>query len=131
MRDMRLQLQGESQLEVMRAVWRTGGGTVEEIRSAMLVEHRGSYKTVQTLLNRLAGRELVSRTHGQRARGPTAKIVYRPLVGEDEHLADSIMQLLAGVTPEARRSALERVLSRMGEIGEDLQASGRAAHGSA
>lgn len=102
------QLQGESQTEVMRAVWRTGGGTVDEIRSALPAEFQSGYTTVQTLLNRLAERGLLSRTRGQRARGPTAKIVYRPLISEDEYLTETIERALDGATPEARQLALMR-----------------------
>lgn len=107
------QLQGESQLEVMRAAWRIGEGTVEEIRSALPSEFQSSYKTVQTLLNRLADRGLLSRTAGARARGPTAKIVYRPLITEDEYLAESIERALDGASPEARDLALLRLVGRV------------------
>lgn len=106
------QLQGGSQLEVMRAVWRTGGGTVDEIRSALPNEFQSGYTTVQTLLNRLAQRGLLSRTHGARARGPTAKIVYRPQLSEHEYLAESIERALDGATPEARRLALTRFMGQ-------------------
>jgi len=106
------QLQGESQLAVMRAVWRTGGGTVDEIRSALPAELQSGYTTVQTLLNRLAERGLLSRTRGERARGPTAKIVYRPQLSEHEYLAESIERALDGATPEARRLALTRFIGR-------------------
>jgi predicted transcriptional regulator len=107
------QLQGESQLEVMRAAWRIGEGTVEEIRSALPSELQSSYKTVQTLLNRLADRGLLSRTAGARPRGPTAKIVYRPLISEDEYLTESIERALDGASPEARDLALLRFVGRV------------------
>ena len=106
---------GESQTEVMRAVWRTGGGTVDEIRSELPAAFQSSYTTVQTLLNRLAERGLLSRTRGQRARGPTAKIVYRPVISEEEYLAESIERTLDGATPQARRLALTRFIGRIDE----------------
>ena len=115
------QLQGEIQTEVMRAVWRTGGGTVDEIRSALPTEIQSGYTTVQTLLNRLAERGLLSRTRGERARGPTAKIVYRPVISEDEYLAETIERALDGATPEARRLALMRFVGgKASDAGEGV-----------
>lgn len=109
------QLQGGSQIEVMRAVWRTGGGTVDDIRSALPAEFRSGYNTVQTLLNRLTDRGLLERSPGRSSRGPTAKIVYRPAVSEEDYLAESIERTLDGATPEARRLAIARFIGRLGD----------------
>ena len=96
------QLQGETQIALMRTLWRTGGGTVEDIRAALPEEYQSGYRTIQTLLNRLADRGLVIRTPGTTARGPTGKILYRPALTEDEYLTESIAQTLEGASPEAR-----------------------------
>jgi BlaI family transcriptional regulator, penicillinase repressor len=109
------QLQGEIQMRIMNAVWRLGGGTVEEIRAAMPSGHDSAYTTTQTVLNRLAVRGLLERVPGSAPRGPTAKIVYRPLISEEDYLAGSIERTLAAATPEARRLAIARLIGRLDE----------------
>lgn len=106
---------GEIQTQVMKAIWRIGGGTVEEIRAAMPAGYESAYTTMQTLLNRLAARGLLSRTPGQAPRGPTGKIIYQPVISEEQYLADSIERTLAGATPEARRQVIVQLLGRFGE----------------
>lgn len=112
MHDDARQLQGEIQKEVMKAVWRTGGGTVEEIRAAMPADYRSGYNTMQTLLNRLAERGLLSRTPGTTPRGPSGKIGYRPTISEENYLAQSIDQLLAEASPEARDVVITRLIGQ-------------------
>jgi predicted transcriptional regulator len=106
-------LQGEIQLAVMRAVWSTGGGTVDDIRAAMPADYQSGYNTVQTLLNRLADRGLLERTPGQTARGPGGKIVYRPALSESDYLAESIERTLADASPDARRLAITQLIGRL------------------
>jgi predicted transcriptional regulator len=115
MADDRRILHGESQLELMKAVWRLGGGTVEEIRAAMPADYDAAYTTTQTMLNRLAERGLLSRTPGRTPRGPAGKIVYSPLISEEEYLAESLERTLAGASPEARRLALAQLIGRLFE----------------
>ena len=111
--DDRRQVQGETQLALMRAVWRTGGGTVEEIRGALPEELQSGYKTIQTLLNRLVDRGLLARTPGQAARGPTGKITYRAVLSEDEYLMETIERTLEGASPEARHVAISQLIGRL------------------
>ncbi|MDQ3730190.1 MAG: BlaI/MecI/CopY family transcriptional regulator, partial [Actinomycetota bacterium] len=59
--DRRDPIQGDLQERVMRVLWRRDRGTVEQVRRALPVEHRGAYTTVQTILNRLAVRGLLKR----------------------------------------------------------------------
>jgi predicted transcriptional regulator len=106
-------LQGEIQTDIMKAVWRLGGGTVEEIRAALPAGYGGAYTTTQTVLNRLAARGLLARVPGRAARGPTGKIIYRPLISEQDYLADSIERTLAAASPEARRWALVHLIGRL------------------
>jgi predicted transcriptional regulator len=107
-------LQGETQLAVMRAVWRTGGGTVDDIRAAMPADYGAGYNTVQTILNRLAERGLLLRTPGQTPRGPGGKIVYQAALSEGDYLAESIERTLADASPEARRLAITHLIGRLG-----------------
>jgi predicted transcriptional regulator len=115
MTDEARQVQGGTQLAVMRAVWRTGGGTVDEIRDAMPEELQSGYNTIQTLLNRLAERGLLTRDPGRAARGPTAKITYRAAVSEEDYLAESIERALEGASPEARQLAITQLIGRLEE----------------
>ena len=115
MGDEAILLQGEVQLEVMKAVWRTGGGSVDDIRRAMPARYRGAYTTTQTVLNRLAERGLLRRTPGEAARGPTARITYRPAIREEDYFEQSLEQALAGASLEARRVAVTRLAGRIAD----------------
>ena len=97
-------LQGDLQMQVMKALWHLDVGTVERVRAALPERYRGAYTTVQTVLNRLAERGLVAR---ERA-GKT--IEYRPRLSEAQYLARSIEQALAGASSEARHAALADVI---------------------
>jgi predicted transcriptional regulator len=101
---------GELQLQVMAAVWRIGGGTVEQIRRELPSRYRGAYNTIQTVLNRLAERGLLSRHRASTA------IEYRARLSEDEYLSRSIAHTLAGASTDARQSALARLI---GDLGDD------------
>jgi len=100
-------LQGELQHQVMAALWRSGEGTVEAVRSELPAEHRGAYTTVQTVLNRLAERGLLTRRKDGRG------LVYRPVLSEAEYLSRSMEHTLAGATPSARQAALAALLGGM------------------
>jgi predicted transcriptional regulator len=95
---------GELQTQVMSALWRLGGGTVEQVRSALPPRYRGAYNTIQTVLNRLAERGLLSRTKAGNA------FEYRPVVSEAEYLSRSISQTLAAASLDARQAALARLI---------------------
>jgi predicted transcriptional regulator len=95
---------GELQREVMATVWRLGGGTVEQVRSALPPRYRGAYNTIQTVLNRLADRGLLSRRRAGNA------IDYRPRLSEAEYLSRSIAQTLAGASMDARQVALAKLI---------------------
>lgn len=101
---------GELQLQVMSAMWRLERGTVEQVRAALPPRYRGAYNTVQTVLNRLAERGLLSRRKAGNA------IEYRPRLTEAEYLSRSISQTLAGASLDARQAALARLI---GDLGDD------------
>lgn len=93
-------LQGELQTQIMSALWRLGEGTVPEVRAALPARYRSAYTTVQTVLNRLADRGLLTRTkHGK-------QIVYEPRLSEADYLSRSIETTLAGASTEARQAVL-------------------------
>jgi predicted transcriptional regulator len=98
---------GELQTQIMSALWRLGSGTVEQVRSAIPPRYRGAYNTIQTVLNRLAERGLLSRQKAGNA------IEYRPVMSEAEYLSRSISQTLAGASMDARQAALARLIGRL------------------
>src|SRR5918992_1527667 len=107
---------GELQLQVMSAVWRLGRGPVEQIRVELPARYRGAYNTIQTVLNRLAERGLLSRHKAGNA------IEYRPRLSEAEYLSRSIAQTLAGASMDARQAALARLIGDLDKRElEDLQ----------
>lgn len=114
-REFPVQLQGELQLEVMRSLWRLDKpSSVEEVRGALPRRHRGAYTTVQTILNRLAERELLSRERQGKA------ILYETKVSEAEYYSRSVRAALADASDEARRTALAELVGDMrpGELDE-------------
>ncbi len=109
------QLQGELQMEVMRALWRLAEpSNVEEVRKALPARHRGAYTTVQTILNRLAERGLLSRVRKGKV------ILYRPKISEADYYSRSVRQTLAQASDDARRTALAQLVGDMapGELDE-------------
>ena len=98
-------ISGELQLQLMSAVWRLGAGTVEQVRSELPPRYRGAYTTIQTVLNRLAERGLLSRHKTGNA------IEYRPTLSEADYLSRSIASTLAGASSGARQAALARLIA--------------------
>lgn len=95
-----LNFRGDLQIEVMNAVWKLGQCTVEDVRAEQPKRKRSAYTTVQTVLNRLVERGLLTRTRQGRA------FVYRASLDESQYVARSIGERLAGASPDARRAAL-------------------------
>lgn len=115
-------IQGELQAQIMPALWRLGSGTVEQVRAALPARYRSAYTTVQTVLNRLAERGLLSRERSGNA------IVYRPKISEGQYLSRTIEQTLAGASSEARQVALAQLIGDLDEAElSELRALGRHA----
>jgi predicted transcriptional regulator len=69
-------------------VWRLEG-TVEQVREALSPRYRSSYNTIQTVLNRLVERKLLTRNkHGN-------AFVYTPRLSEAKYVEQSVMSSLA------------------------------------
>jgi predicted transcriptional regulator len=114
-RETAVQLQGELQIEVMRALWRLGrAASVDDVRGELPDRHRGAYTTVQTVLNRLAGRGLLVRERQGKA------IFYATKVSEADYYSRSVRETLALASDGARRTALAQLVGDMGpgELGE-------------
>jgi predicted transcriptional regulator len=82
---------GDRELDIMQALWERGEGTVADVHQALLAgDAEVAYTTVQTMLNRLEEKGLVSREKQGRA------FLYRPLME----------------APTAAGAALQRLLDR-------------------
>lgn len=91
----------------MAALWRLGAGTVEQVRSEIPPRYRGAYNTIQTVLNRLADRGLLSRRKVGNA------FEYRPKISEADYLSRSIASTLSGASVDARQVALARLIAEL------------------
>jgi len=98
---------GELQTQIMSVVWRLGSGTVEQVRAGLPPRYRGAYNTIQTVLNRLAERGLLSRRKAGNA------IEYRPTLSEADYLSRSISQALAAASMDARQATLAQLFGRL------------------
>lgn len=109
-------ISGELQIQIMTVLWRTGEGTVEQVRSGLPPRYRGAYTTVQTVLNRLTDRGMLKRAKAGKG------FVYRPAISESDYVARSIERTLAGASSQARQAALAQLLGGIdsGEL-SDLQ----------
>jgi predicted transcriptional regulator len=105
---------GELQAQLMPVLWRLGLGTVEDVRKALPPRYRGAYTTVQTVLNRLAERGLLTR--GRRGQA----ILYRPAITEAEYVSRAVESTLAGASSEVRRTVLAQLVGGLdsGELSE-------------
>jgi predicted transcriptional regulator len=114
------ELRGDLQAEVMASVWRLGEATVEEVRALQPAARRSAYTTIQTVLNRLVERGLVSRSRRGR------KFVYRARADQIDYLTRAIGDRLGKASPAARRSVLMNVVEAL--EGEDLDEIARYAN---
>jgi BlaI family penicillinase repressor len=110
---------GDLQAEVMTVLWELGEATVEEVRAQQPARRRSAYTTVQTVMNRLVDRGLLTRRRRGRA------FVYSARYDESEYLALNISERLSDASPQARRAALVRLVD--GLQGEDLKELARIA----
>ena len=100
-------ISGELQTQLMAALWRLGAGTVEQVRSEIPPRYRGAYNTIQTVLNRLADRGLLTRRKVGNA------MEYRPKISEADYLSRSIASTLSGASVDARQVALARLIAEL------------------
>jgi predicted transcriptional regulator len=91
----------------MAALWRTEAGTVEQVRSALPARYRGAYNTVQTVLNRLHDRGLLTRKRDGLA------YVYRPRLSEAEYLSKTVQSTLAGTSADVRQAVFAQLVGQM------------------
>lgn len=85
---------------MMDAIWKLGEATVDDVRAAQPPARRPAYTTVQTVMNRLLDRGLLTRKRRGKA------FVYRARYDESELIAMAIEERLAAAAPDTRRAAL-------------------------
>ena len=82
----------DTELEILKALWELGEGTVREVLRKLGPQGRGwAYTTAQTLLNRLEEKGCVARKKRGRA------FAFRPVFTRDELLGRSLDDLAARV----------------------------------
>jgi predicted transcriptional regulator len=104
----------------MATVWRLGEATVEEVRALQPARSRSAYTTIQTVLNRLVDRGVLTRTKRGR------KFVYRARYDQIDYLTRTIGERLGTASPHARRSVLMNVVDALDP--EDLDDLARYAN---
>jgi predicted transcriptional regulator len=104
----RLDLRGDLQSEVMSAVWRLADATVEDVRREQPAARRSAYTTIQTVMNRLVERGLLSRRREGKA------FVYRARLDEHQYLAQAIGERLAAASADTRKAALVSLVEGLG-----------------
>jgi predicted transcriptional regulator len=109
-----MDVRGDLQAEIMAAVWKLGEARVDDVRERQPPRRRSAYNTIQTVMNRLVERGLLERERRGHA------FHYRARMSEDEYLARTIGDRLAGASPDARRAALLRLVDGLepGELEE-------------
>lgn len=100
----------ETQLELMRVLWRKGEADTQTVCDGL--KKTLAYTTVATLLKRLEKRGVLQTTTRER------KLIYKPLVSEEEVLT-SMVASLVGTLFKGDSSALVSHLIKEDEINKD------------
>ena len=100
----------ETQLELMRVLWREGEADTQTVCNGL--KKTLAYTTVATLLKRLEKRGVVETRHLDR------KLIYKPLVSEEEVLT-SMVSTLVGTLFKGDSSALVSHLLKEDDINKD------------
>jgi len=78
----------ETEMEVLKALWETGPGTVRDVETELVRRgHRWAYTTIQTLLQRLQTKGLVS------AEKKSTPHIYAPAVTRERLLVRRLKEL--------------------------------------
>ncbi len=118
---------GDLQTEIMEVLWRRGEGTVQDVCEGLgPAEH--NYKTVMTVLNRLASKKVVSRHREGKA------FVYTPAKTREEFMGDVSRGVMAGLVRDLGGLAVAQFVDVLDEVAPEqlaelerlLQQRGRA-----
>lgn len=106
-RDGEPAIEGELQTQIMAAVWKLGEATVEDVRTEQPAGKRSAYNTVQTVMNRLVERGLLTRERQGNA------YRYKPQLDETGYLTSTIRRGLSRASAQARAGALMNVVGEL------------------
>lgn len=109
----------------MAAIWKLGEARVEDVRSTQPPRRRSGYTTIQTVMNRLVERGLLTRKR------QGAAYVYRARYDEADYLSRTIGDRLADASPAARKAALLNLVGQLerGELDEVARLANRIRRG--
>jgi predicted transcriptional regulator len=109
-----LEFRGDLQAQIMTAVWKLGAAKVEDVRAELPRGSRSAYTTIQTVMNRLVERGLLTRERRGNA------FAYRARYEEGDYIARAIQERLAEASPDARLAALQHLVEDLesGELDE-------------
>lgn len=100
------------ELMLMKAVWRRGEATVQQVRDDVRPQRALAYTTVLTMLRTLEGKGFLA--HESRGRA----YVYRPLISE-ERVSRGMLKDLVNQVFDGSRELLLSKLFEVGELDED------------
>ena len=103
---------GDRELDIMQVLWRLGKATVGEVHGALA--ERGddvAYTTVQTMLNRLEAKRVVTRDNSERAHK------YRPLVKEMAVVGGAIERLTSRFFKGSAEALATRLIEK--DLGQE------------
>lgn len=103
----------------MAAVWKLGEAKVDDVRSLQPARRRSAYNTIQTVMNRLVERGLLTRRRKGNA------YVYQARYEEADYLTRAIGGRLRLVAPETRREVLLNLVDELSQ--EEAEALARYA----
>lgn len=102
---------GERELDIMQALWKLGKATVGEVQEILRGQDKDiAYTTIQTMLNRLETKKIVTRNSSERTH-------YYRAVLKEPNVADSAIKRL---TERFFRGSAEELVSRL--VKKDLDA---------
>ena len=108
---------GESELQILDIIWRTGGATVREVFEEVRKTRNITLPAVMLSMNRLAKRGVLNKLPGDRG------AMYRPLVSRDEMASSLLGDLLDKVLQGSARPVLSSFVERLNnrELAELLE----------
>ena len=105
----------DTELQILRVLWRRGPSTVREVHEALAATHPTVYTTVLKLMQIMAEKGLVSRNEEQRAH------VYAARLAREETQAQLLGDLLDRAFEGSATSLVMQVLSSKRASAEELE----------
>jgi predicted transcriptional regulator len=100
---------GDLQASIMEVLWTRGEGTVQDVCDCLGPDEH-NYKTVMTVLNRLAGKSVLARQREGKA------FVYRPAKSREAFMADMSKGVMAGLVRDLGGAAVAQFVDVLDEV---------------